>query len=58
MIPELAPNFSMWLPKVIAPLIGSGILMASVASVVLNLVFNGATGRAEDLRGAAMSAEA
>jgi NCS2 family nucleobase:cation symporter-2 len=48
----------MWLPKVIAPLIGSGILMASVASVILNLVFNGATGKADDLRTAAMSAEA
>jgi NCS2 family nucleobase:cation symporter-2 len=58
MIPELAPSFNIWLPKVIAPLIGSGILMASVAAVILNLVFNGATRRAEDLRTAAMSAEA
>ena len=58
MIPELAPSFNIWLPKVIAPLIGSGILLASVASVILNLVFNGATGKADDLRTAAMSAEA
>jgi NCS2 family nucleobase:cation symporter-2 len=58
MIPELAPSFNIWLPKVITPLIGSGILLASVASVILNLVFNGATGKADDLRAAAMSAEA
>jgi NCS2 family nucleobase:cation symporter-2 len=57
MIPEVAPSFNMWLPKVIAPLIGSGILLASVASVVLNMVFNGATGKADDLRTAAMAAE-
>jgi NCS2 family nucleobase:cation symporter-2 len=58
MIPEVAPNFHIWLPKVIGPLIDSGILLASVASVVLNLVFNGASGRADDLREAALSAEA
>lgn len=58
MIPVVAPEFHMWLPKAIGPLIDSGILLASIASVVLNLVFNGATGDAASLREAAMSAEA
>jgi NCS2 family nucleobase:cation symporter-2 len=58
MIPELAPAFNIWLPKVIAPLIGSGILLASVAAVILNLVFNGASGNEENLRTAAMATEA
>ena len=58
MIPVVAPDFHMWLPKAIGPLIDSGILLASIASVVLNLVFNGATGDAEGLREAAMSTEA
>jgi NCS2 family nucleobase:cation symporter-2 len=58
MIPVVAPDFHMWLPKTIGPLVDSGILLASIASVALNLVFNGATGDAEGLREAAMSAEA
>ena len=58
MIPVVAPDFHMWLPKSIGPLIDSGILLASISSVVLNLVFNGATGDAEGLREAAMAAEA
>ena len=58
MIPVVAPNFHMWLPKAIGPLVDSGILLASVVSVVLNLVFNGASGDAEGLREAAMSTEA
>lgn len=58
MIPVVASEFHMWLPKAIGPLVDSGILLASIASVLLNLVFNGATGEAEDLRDAAMLAEA
>ncbi len=58
MIPAVAPNFHMWLPKVIGPLVDSGILLASVVSVILNLVFNGASGDASSLREAAMSSEA
>jgi NCS2 family nucleobase:cation symporter-2 len=58
MIPVVAPDFHMWLPKSIGPLVDSGILLASVAAVLLNLVFNGASGEADDLRKAAMSAEA
>ncbi|WP_343060832.1 nucleobase:cation symporter-2 family protein [Aquamicrobium lusatiense] len=58
MIPVVAPDFHIWLPKAIGPLVDSGILLASIAAVALNLVFNGATGDAQGLRKAAMSAEA
>ena len=58
MIPVIAPEFHIWLPKTVAPLIDSGILLASVSAVLLNVLFNGATGDAEDLREAAMAAEA
>lgn len=55
MIPLVAPDFDMWLPAPIHPLIDSGILLASIASVVLNLIFNGAQGDAAGLRDAAMA---
>jgi uracil-xanthine permease len=58
MIPLVAPDFKMWLPHAIHPLIESGILLASVSAVLLNWYFNGATGDAEDLREAALTAEA
>jgi NCS2 family nucleobase:cation symporter-2 len=54
MIPLVAPDFKMWLPHAIHPLIESGILLASIAAVILNVIFNGATGDADDLREAAM----
>ena len=50
MIPLLAPDFKMWLPHGIHPLIESGILLATIAAVVLNAFFN--------VREAAMAAEA
>jgi uracil-xanthine permease len=43
MIPLIAPNFKQWMPHSIHPLIESGILLASIAAVALNLFFNGAT---------------
>ncbi|TWG95536.1 NCS2 family nucleobase:cation symporter-2 [Mesorhizobium sp. J18] len=57
MIPVVAPDFHMWLPKVIGPLIDSGILLASISAVLLNMLFNGATGDEAAVREAAMSAE-
>jgi NCS2 family nucleobase:cation symporter-2 len=42
MIPLIAPNFKQWMPHSIHPLIESGILLASIAAVLLNLFFNGA----------------
>jgi uric acid transporter len=44
MIPLIAPNFKQWMPHSIHPLIESGILLASISAVLLNLFFNGAKG--------------
>jgi uric acid transporter len=41
MIPLIAPDFLLWMPHAIHPLVDSGILLAAVAAVVLNVVFNG-----------------
>jgi NCS2 family nucleobase:cation symporter-2 len=42
MIPLIAPNFKQWMPHGVHPLIESGILLASISAVLLNLFFNGA----------------
>jgi xanthine/uracil permease len=42
MIPLIAPNFKQWMPHGLHPLIESGILLASLSAVLLNLFFNGA----------------
>jgi uric acid transporter len=57
MIPLIAPNFKMWMPHAIHPLIESGILLASIAAVVLNAFFNGASGSQEDAKAAASMAD-
>ncbi len=57
MIPLIAPNFRMWMPHEIHPLIESGILLASLAAVILNAFFNGASGSVEQAKGAAMAAD-
>jgi len=44
MIPLIAPNFKQWMPHSIHPLIESGILLASICAVALNLFFNGGQG--------------
>jgi NCS2 family nucleobase:cation symporter-2 len=41
MIPLVAPNFKQWMPHDLHPLIESGILLASLAAVLLNVFFNG-----------------
>ena len=59
MIPLIAPNFKQWLPHGLHPLIESGILLASIAAVGLNLFFNGAASdarAAEELKVAAGAA--
>lgn len=58
MIPLVAPDFKMWMPHAIHPLIDSGILLATISAVILNMFFNGAQHNEEDLREAAMAAEA
>ncbi|WP_176084065.1 nucleobase:cation symporter-2 family protein [Martelella sp. HB161492] len=58
MIPLIAPSFKQWMPHVIHPLIDSGILLASIAALLLNLFFNGASKANEDeIRSAALAAE-
>ncbi|MFT3819918.1 MAG: nucleobase:cation symporter-2 family protein [Rubrivivax sp.] len=44
MIPLVAPRYLQWLPHAIHPLIESGILLASMSAVLLNLFFNGGKG--------------
>ena len=55
LIPLIAPNFNMWMPAAIKPLIDSGILLAAVAAVALNLFFNGASGDAGAAKTSAMA---
>lgn len=47
MIPLVAPRFFQYMPKALAPLLHSGILLAAVAAVLLNLYFNGVKSREE-----------
>ena len=42
MIPVVAPTFFAQLPKWTAPLVGSGITLATLSAVLLNALFNGA----------------
>ena len=58
MIPLVAPDFKMWMPHNIHPLIESGILLAAVSAVVLNAFFNGTKVNEEEIREAAMASEA
>ena len=44
MIPLIAPSFRQWMPHAIHPLIESGILLASLTAVLLNVFFNGTRG--------------
>jgi xanthine/uracil permease len=47
MVPLLAENYAQHLPKALSPLLHSGILLAAVSAVLLNLVFNGLASRSE-----------
>lgn len=58
MIPLIAPDFKMWMPHAIHSLVESGILLATIAAVVLNYFFNGATMDEAEMKEAAMAAEA
>ncbi len=57
MIPLIAPNFKMWMPHSLHPLIESGILLASIVAVALNAFFNGAKGSIEEVKAAASAAD-
>jgi NCS2 family nucleobase:cation symporter-2 len=41
MIPLVADKFFQFMPKALSPLLNSGILLASIAAVLLNVYFNG-----------------
>ncbi|MFD1710839.1 purine permease [Ottowia sp. GY511] len=58
MIPLVAPRYLQWMPHAIHPLIESGILLASMSAVLLNLFFNGAKGDTQAAIRAAKQAEA
>ena len=58
MIPLIAPRYLQWLPHGLHPLIESGILLASMSAVLLNLFFNGASADSRDAIEAAKQAEA
>ena len=47
MIPLTAPEFFQHFPTALSPLLHSGILLAAIASVVLNVYFNGVRAHAE-----------
>lgn len=53
MIPTIAPNFMIWIPHSIHPLIESGILLAAISAIILNLFFNGVKSEEEAEREAA-----
>ncbi|MGN6548656.1 MAG: nucleobase:cation symporter-2 family protein [Pararhizobium sp.] len=57
MIPLVAPNFDIWMPAAIHPLVESGILLASLSAVLLNALFNGVEQDVGAAREAAMAAE-
>jgi NCS2 family nucleobase:cation symporter-2 len=40
-VPVVAPKFFSQLPHALEPILHSGILLASVSAVLLNIVFNG-----------------
>ena len=58
MIPLIAPKYLQWMPHSIHPLIESGILLASISAVLLNLYFNGSQGDTRAAVAAAKAAEA
>ncbi len=58
MIPLIAPRYLQWMAHGIHPLIESGILLASISAVLLNLFFNGASGDSRAAVEAAKAADA
>jgi uracil-xanthine permease len=58
MIPLIAPNFKQWMPHAIHSLVESGILLASISAVLLNLFLNGAKHDESAVIAAARQAEA
>lgn len=57
MIPLMAPNFKQWMPHSVHLLIESGILLAAVTALLLNMFFNGSRGDVEASINAAKQAD-
>lgn len=57
MVPLVAPRWSQHMPHALHPLLESGILLAAITAVLLNLYFNGARGGAGDATQAALQAD-
>jgi NCS2 family nucleobase:cation symporter-2 len=49
LVPVVAPQFFAKLPPALSPLLHSGILLAAVSAVLLNLLFNGLRGESAAL---------
>ena len=58
MIPLIAPNFKQWMPHALHSLIESGILLTSIAAVLLNVFLNGAKHDEAAIIAAAQQADA
>ena len=58
MVPLIAPSFRQWMPHAIHPLIESGILLASITAVALNVFFHGASRETSAAVNAARQADA
>jgi uric acid transporter len=58
MIPLVSPNFFRYTPDVLHPLLESGILLAAIVAVLLNLFFNGVGSIEEAKRESALSSHA
>jgi NCS2 family nucleobase:cation symporter-2 len=58
MLPLVAPRWTQQMPHALHPLLESGILLAALSAVLLNLFFNGARGGASEAVEAAKLAEA
>ncbi|HEY9317239.1 MAG TPA: solute carrier family 23 protein, partial [Achromobacter sp.] len=57
MVPLIAPNFKQWMPHSLHTLVESGILLASLSAVLLNLFLNGATHDKRAIISAALQAD-
>jgi xanthine/uracil permease len=57
LVPLVAPDWSQHTPEQLRSLLDSGILLATVCAVILNIVFNGARGTVHEAMQAAMQAE-
>ncbi|HMN22062.1 MAG TPA: nucleobase:cation symporter-2 family protein [Ottowia sp.] len=58
MIPVIAPKYLQWMPHALHIMIESGIVLASITAVLLNVLFNGTRGDTEAVIRAAKQAEA